>query len=148
MTRQRQHPVTPTGTTTRSLDGHAESYQVLQDFSLIDPPGDRHVATPHWLGEVYACNHKAVVTTRHRRKRAPWVPPPNFAVNPAGLELLRELLEVLGLLLECTVSGKAANATIDSSFENAGTAVGELRKRVRALASLLRVTPRLIKSDF
>lgn len=81
-----------------------------------------------------------------RRPVASWAPT-SGGINPAGLEQLRELLEVIGLLLECTASSSPTSATVERGFENTGVAIGQLRERARSLAQLLRTKPRLVKSE-
>jgi hypothetical protein len=84
--------------------------------------------------------------TRYRRLRGA-ATPTTTGVNPAGIEQLRELTELQALLLECTLAAVATTATIERAFENSGAAIGLVRERVQMLAQLLRVKPRLVKSE-
>lgn len=83
---------------------------------------------------------------RVRRQVATWAPAAS-GVNPAGVEQTRELVEVMALLLECALAGGTSTPTIERAFENTGAAIGEVRVRVQVLAQLLRVKPRLVKSE-
>lgn len=80
------------------------------------------------------------------RSLGAWAPP-TPALNPAGIEQIRELCELIALLFECTVASTATTPTIERAFENTGAAVGQLRERVRTLAGLLRAKARLVKSE-
>lgn len=53
----------------------------------------------------------------------------------------------MALLLECALAGGTSTPTIERAFENTGAAIGEVRVRVQVLAQLLRVKPRLVKSE-
>lgn len=80
-----------------------------------------------------------------RRQPAPWEPTYS-GMNPAGLVQLRELIELLALLLECSAAaGVGTSATMERAFEHSANAIGQLRERVYALARLNDVKPRLVK---
>jgi hypothetical protein len=68
-------------------------------------------------------------------------------VNPGALALVRELIELLALLVECTAADATSTPTLQRALENCAPPIGQLRERVQFLAQLTDMRARLVKSD-